>query len=118
MDDHELDERLSRMLAATRAEADPAVWTRVRARIEARAALAGPLGWVMRPAALGASLALLVVAAGVSLAIVGSETAAIPRGSRSLVEGLLAERGAEENGGLVTAETAVDGAVIDSGAAQ
>jgi hypothetical protein len=64
MNDDDRDERLSRMLRAVRADADPVLWTRVRARIEERERVAprGWLAWVMRPAALGGSLAVLALA--------------------------------------------------------
>ena len=43
--------QLTRLLQAVRADADPALWTRVRARIEARRRLPALLALAMRPAA-------------------------------------------------------------------
>lgn len=63
------DERLTELLRAARAEADPVLWTRARARIEARPA-SGLLAWLMRPAALAASMAALVLSVGVSAFLV------------------------------------------------
>jgi hypothetical protein len=76
-DERDADERLSRLLASVRAEADPALWTRVRARIAAgeRARVPAWLGWSMRPAALGASFALLAAAVTVSLTMVATTPA-------------------------------------------
>jgi hypothetical protein len=59
------DERLTRLLRAARAEADPVLWTRARARIGARQE-SGLIAWLMRPAALAASMAALVLSVGVS----------------------------------------------------
>jgi hypothetical protein len=72
-DDRREDE-LSRLLASVHADADPTVWTRARARIEARERqrATGWLAWVMRPAALGASLAVFVAAVGTSMALLAT----------------------------------------------
>lgn len=59
------DEKLAQLLRAVRAETDPALWTRARARIESRQA-SGLLAWLMRPAALAASMAVLVLSVGAS----------------------------------------------------
>lgn len=70
--DDDRDDELSGMLRAVRAEADPALWTRVRARIEERERMAprGWVAWLMRPAALGGSLAMLALALVATFALV------------------------------------------------
>lgn len=58
------DERFARLLAATRAEANPAVLARARARLAAREGAPGLAVWLGRPAVLagaGALFALCVV---------------------------------------------------------
>ena len=60
-DEEREDERLTRLLAAVHADAEPALWTRVRARIEAGERVPRWESWLMRPAALGASLAVLAI---------------------------------------------------------
>ena len=86
------DERLSRLLATVRADAEPALWTRVRARIEATERVPRWEAWLMRPAALGASLALLVVAVAAAVVLM-SETprAAGTAASEDLGDALVAE---------------------------
>ncbi len=64
------DEQLDRLLASVRADAEPALWTRVRARIEAAERRPRWLAWSMRPAALAAALSLLVVSVVASVALV------------------------------------------------
>jgi len=119
------DPRLTRLLAAVRADADPALWTRVRARLESRRRLPALLAWAMRPAALAASVALLVVAAGVTL-MLGAPTPMLPSTSvaaslttpeeeATLGDALVAERDAEAAPPAVTAAPAGNGAVRDSG---
>ena len=72
----EEDPELTRLLSAVRADADPALWTRVRARIEARQHLPALVRWAMRPAALAVSLTLLAaVAAGALMLGTGTSTA-------------------------------------------
>jgi hypothetical protein len=74
------DERLSQLMRAVRADADPALWTRVRARIEAgeseRRVRPRWLNWLARPAALATASLLLVITAGVGFAT-------LPRGDAS-----------------------------------
>jgi hypothetical protein len=117
MNDKDLDRTLSRMLAAVGAEAEPALWTRARARIEARERHPFLVRWAMRPAALGASFALFVASAGLSLALIsnapGSETA----DSATLIESLLVERGIDMGSALGVPATDPDPAP-DSGAAR
>jgi hypothetical protein len=60
------DERLAQLLRAVRAEADPVLWTRARARLAAEEP-SGLIAWLMRPAALAASVATLVISVGVSV---------------------------------------------------
>jgi hypothetical protein len=88
------DERLARLLAAVGADADPALWTRVRAHIEAGEARRAPrlVGWMLRPAALGASFAML----GVALVAAAALVATAPRvatvtGADNLADALVAE---------------------------
>lgn len=110
---HEDDEdlRLTRLLQAVRADADPALWTRVRARALARPRLPGLLAWAMRPAALAASLALFVATAALALALAPEPSTGDDYAT--LGEALLAERDAEAT---VPATTpAPIGAVSDSG---
>jgi hypothetical protein len=94
MHDQPDDERITRLLAAVRAEAEPALWTRVRARIEERerGQARGWVAWLMRPAVLGGSLALLAVAIATSLALVAT---------------------APQTSGTTTAETLEDALVVE-----
>jgi hypothetical protein len=88
------DDDLSRLLGAVRADAEPALWTRARARIEAggRAGVRGWRAWVMRPAALGASLAVFAGAVAVSAALVSTAPRALTDGSYdTLTEALVAD---------------------------
>ena len=117
MMDHDRDDEdpaLTRMLRAVRAEADPALWTRVRARIEARRRVPALLAWAMRPAALAASLGLLVSTAG--LAIVLSNGASGDAGDdvTSLADALVAERDAQTPAPASPSQPA-GGAVRDTG---
>ena len=81
-DDDAEDRLLSALLAAPRAEANPAVWARVRTRLAA-APVARPAGaldrlldWLMRPAAVAAATAALVVALGAGWSVL--DTLGIP----------------------------------------
>jgi hypothetical protein len=111
------DPELSRLLRAVRADADPALWTRVRARIEARQQVPTLVRWAMRPAALAASLALFAaVAAGALLVGTGTSTA---NGEQytSIADALVDERDSE-----VQSQPAVPppshGAASDTGASR
>jgi hypothetical protein len=96
------DDRLVRMIRATRAEADPFLWTRVRARIEARERVPRPLRWLVRPTALAVSAALLVVALGVSWALIPGTAARADGDTTTVIEALLADaNGATDEAGLV-----------------
>ncbi len=103
--DHDRDDEdpgLTRMLRAVRADADPALWTRVRARIEARPRVPVLLAWAMRPAALGASLALLVASATLAVMLSTGPSVGTAEEYASLGDALVAERDAE----IVTPEAA------------
>lgn len=106
------DERLSRLLASVRADAEPALWTRVRARIEAGERAPRWQTWAMRPAALGAAFSMLAVAVVASLALVATAPRTITAGAADdLTDALVAE----------LSETAATDAVLapgDSGAAR
>jgi hypothetical protein len=94
------DDRLTRLLRATRAEADPYVWTRARARIEARERIPQPFAWLMRPAALAVSTGLLVVAIGVSWALVPVTAVRGENEADTVIEALLADaNGASDDDG-------------------
>lgn len=67
----ETDEaRLGRWLSAARADADPAVWTRARARLEARGRELGAFEWLLRPVALAISGALFAASLAVGVMLV------------------------------------------------
>src|SRR5574341_1631750 len=108
----DLERALSRMLAAVGAEAEPALLTRARARIEARARQPLLLRWAMRPVALGASVALFVASFGLSFALVSTAPPAAGE-SATLIESLLEERGIEDATTL-TAPEAEPGTEADS----
>lgn len=108
------DLRLTRLLRAPRADAEPALWTRVRARIESRRRMPRLLVWAMRPVALAASFGLFAVSAAVALAVAGRTPVASRVEYATLADALLAERDAD----LATPSTPGapgDGAVRDSG---
>lgn len=109
------DRELGRWLRAVRADADPALWTRVRARIESRQRVPRLLRWAMRPAALATSLALLVATATLALMLGTGPAVSIDEEFTSLGEALLAERDAE-----FTAESVMPagGAASDTGGAR
>ncbi len=96
--DDRFDERITRLLAASHASANPAVLERARARLAARESTSGFLAFLGRPVALATAAGLLVVSIAASLAIVGSErtittsTATQPSGS-TLVAALLDDDG-------------------------
>ena len=118
--DDERDERIAKLLASVRAEAEPALWTRARARIEAgeRDRVRGFMAWVMRPVALGTSLAML----GVSMLAAFSLIATTPQTSTtsytdSLEEALVTElESASTTTGTVSAPAPA--AATDSGGAK
>jgi hypothetical protein len=89
------DIRLTRLLQAVRADADPALWTRVRARAVARPQVSGLLAWAMRPAALAASLALFLASTALALLLASGTSVSTGEEYATLGEALLAERDAE-----------------------
>jgi len=95
MTQHERDdERLSSWIRAVNAQADPALWTRVRVRIEAgeeRLSLPGWLGWLMRPVALGAATAAVMLVCGAGLITLRSAAPSGETTASSLTEALLDE---------------------------
>jgi hypothetical protein len=117
MKHEDLDRTLSRMIAAVKADAEPALLTRARARIEARVRQPWFVRWAMRPAALGASVALFVASAGLSLALVSNAPVSEAAAGSTLVESLLQERGIETSSPLVTPATD-SGVAPDSGDAR
>ena len=78
MNANERDERLERLLGATRASANPAVLARVRERLAARAETVEPawLRFLGRPIALATACGLLAVSLAVSLQVIASDRAA------------------------------------------
>lgn len=114
--DERNDERIGRLLAASRASANPAVLARVRSRLAARESSVGMLAFLGRPAALATACALLVVSATVSFAIVRSERQTAATTSNSLVSALLDDDGTY---GMPTAATVADATTLsDSGEVQ
>ena len=105
-----VDDRLVRVLAASRATVDDAVLVRARARLAGAPEAAGPLGWLGTPAALVTACALFVAVAGVSIAVVGSESSATRE--TTLVSALVGDDGSY---GLPTAGTTTAGGNTDSG---
>src|SRR5258705_11374833 len=92
------DVRLTRLLGAVRADADPALWTRVRARALAGPRVPGMLAWAMRPAALAASLGLFLASAALALVLAsgsGASSAASGDEYATLGEARVAEREGE-----------------------
>ena len=114
LDRDDEDPGLTRLLRAVRADADPALWTRVRARIEARPRVPALVAWAMRPAALGASLALLVASATLALMLSTGSPVATDEDYATLTDALIAERDAEVVGPEATPGPA-EGAASDSG---
>ena len=111
-DDEELG--LTRLLRAVRADADPALWARVRARVIARPRVPPLLAWAMRPAALAASLALFLASAALALVLASGTGGATGEEYATLGEALVAERDAEGVTPPVTAQP-TSGAARDSG---
>ena len=99
----EEDRRLAALLSATHAPANPAVWRRVRAELEATGARTSParargfdavLAWLTRPAALAAATAALVVSLGagwrwVDTLVVPADDVVASETSATLMESLL-----------------------------
>jgi len=113
-EDRNEDERLSRLLAAAHAEAEPALWARARARIESRRGAPAVLAWITRPAALAAAAAVLVVACGISWRLLTPVSTSSSKTSASLIEALENERGG--SGSLDESVWPGNGSPRDSGA--
>ena len=113
----DLDETLSRMLAAVGAEAEPALLTRARARIESGARQPRLVRWAMRPAALGASMAIFVASAGLSFALISGAPRSSSSEGSTLMESLLEERGIQD-GSTLTAPATDGNTAPDSGGAR
>ena len=111
------DPELSRLLRSVRADADPALWTRVRARIEARQQVPALVRWAMRPAALAASLALFVAAAGLALMLGTGTTVATGEQYTSIADALVDERDSEVQSQQATPAPS-PGAASDTGSAR
>jgi hypothetical protein len=130
------DRRLAALLSSVEAEANPAVWARVRTRLtaarapeRARAAsrLDGFFDWLTRPVAMAAAAAALVVALGAGWTVLGSLSEQwnatstsdefVATDATNLMESLL-EPGADEATGTGAPETEGAGdsaAPLDSG---
>ena len=112
------DVRLERLLRAVRAEAEPALWTRVRARIEARERIPSWVRWSMQPAALevvAISMALFLATAGLTMALVRPVAMSTPTNAATLTEALIgADDDAMALGDAVT-RPATGGAARDTG---
>ena len=107
------DDRLDALLSTVKAEPEAWMMTRVRARLAAEEP--GWAAWLMRPAALAASAALLIVAlGGTLLAFQATEPATEVA---SLTDALLTERGAATASELGTASASTE-APSDSGSLQ
>src|SRR5262245_39650764 len=87
--DHE-DRKRTDLLRSVRAEHDPVLWTRVRARLEAGETERGFLGWLMRPAALATSMAALAVSLCLSAALVLNAEPRFATNETNLNDALLA----------------------------
>jgi anti-sigma factor RsiW len=92
------DDQLAQLIAASRAEADPAAFARALGRLETRDTVPGWIAWLAHPAALAASCALLVVSVGISSVLLrgteGARTSAGSTSSTDLVSQLLGDEGA------------------------
>ena len=107
------DERIARLLGASRASADPAVLARVRSRLAEREVSVGWLAFLGRPAALVTACTLLLVSGVLSLNVVRSERLTAQTANASLVSALLDDDGTY---GLPSATVPSDaGMASDSG---
>lgn len=109
------DDRLDALLSAVRAEPDPRVWTRTRARLAAGREEPRWVAWLGRPVTLAASAAMLVMALGGSLLLLPAGGSTVE--ATSFTDQLLAERGAASADEL-NGTTPAAGAVSDSGGIQ
>jgi hypothetical protein len=111
------DDRLDALLSAVRAEPEPRVWARARARLTEGREEPRWVAWLGRPVTLAASAAMLVIALGGSLLLLPAGGASVE--ATSLTDQLLAERGAASAAELDgTAASATAEAVGDSGGLQ
>ncbi len=122
MRDDERDDRITKLLGAVRADAEPALWTRTRARIEERERqqARGWVAWLMRPAAIGGALALLAVAIATALALVATTprtTTTSTSGAETLEDALVVELESGATAGGGSSAPAPD-AATDSGASR
>jgi hypothetical protein len=108
------DERLSRLIGAVRAEADPFVMTRVRLRLREREAMPAWVGWLQQPRALAFSLALLLGCSvlAVTLSVAGSRAEERRQIAQSLATELASDAWLDGAGGATDT-----GAAGDSGGA-
>jgi hypothetical protein len=113
----EEDPELTRLLSAVRADLDPALWTRVRARIEARQHLPALVRWAMRPAALAASLTLFAAVAAGGLMLGTGTTTANGEQYTSIADALVDERDTEVQSQQASPAPS-PGAARDTGAAR
>jgi len=109
------DERLVRLLAATRAEANPAVLARARARLAARERAPGLAVWLGRPAVLAGAGALFALCVAGAFAV--SREAATPAATATETSLLASVLGEDDLGLPIEANGlgATDGAAGDSG---
>jgi len=84
------DRTLTDILRSVRAEPDPVLWTRARARLEAGERVGGFLGWLMRPAALASSMAALALSVALSTTLVLNTEPKVSTTETNLSDALLA----------------------------
>ncbi len=85
------DERLAKLLAASRAEADPAVLARARARLAARERAPGVAVWLGRPAVLAGAGALFALCVAGTFVVSRQAATASATGETSLIATVLGE---------------------------
>ena len=104
--------RITRLLAATGANADPGVLARAQARLAADEAGPGWLAWLSKPAALVAACALLTLSVGIAALVLSGERTNTD--DTTLVASLLGDDGSE---GLpvTTAAPGPTAPAVDSG---
>ena len=107
--DEKREERLARLIGASRAPADPVVLTRARERIAARSAEPGMVRWLARPAVLAGAGVLFVLCVAGSFAVSQRLTAATA--DTSLVAGVFGD----DNLGLPIEASESAGGAADSG---
>lgn len=85
------EERLARLIAASRAEANPAVLARARARIAAAERVPGVAAWLGRPAVLAGAGALFALCVAGTFVVSQRVSATAAASETSLVSALLGE---------------------------